>query len=254
LSERYPYYIIPHGDGKTTCVYEYILSRSSDNIERGHVEMSSQSKSIPADSCQSINIESKIFQIKLTGYQGNDIRIRWQDTGVRKVEISENNGRLDIKESDLVTIYGVLGLIELTRDKELIIEVPQTFAGDIMIHAMGGEHIKLDRIQTGGLLDIQTKTRMTILNAVKADSIRIEAKHSGGIHLSNIGCEQDITLRTAMGAIICGISEPLKNYSVSCYSKRGRCNVPLTNNIGVKTLNAESVSGNISIQFMDARG
>jgi len=198
--------------------------------------MSSQSKNITADSCQSINVESKIFQIKLTGYQGNDIRIRWQDTGVRKVEISETGGRLDIRESDLVTIYGVLGLIELTRDKELIIEVPQTFAGDIIIHAMGGEHVKLDRIQTSGLLDIQTKTKMTILNAVKAESIRIETKHSGGIHANNIGCEQDITLRTAMGAIICGISEPPENYSVSCYSKRSRCNVPLTNNSGVKNI------------------
>lgn len=216
--------------------------------------MSSQSKSIPADSCHSINVESKIFQLQLTGCQGNDIHIRWQDTGVRKVEISEHSGRLDIKESDLVTIYGVLGLIELTRDNELIVEVPLSFAGDIMIHATGGEHVKLDRIQTGGLLDLQTKTRMTILNVVKAASIRIEAKHSGGIHANNIQCEQDITLITAMGAIICGISEPMQNYSVSCFSKRGRCNMPLTNNIGIKTLNAESVSGNISVQFMDARG
>jgi len=216
--------------------------------------MSSQSKSIRVDSCQSINIESRIFQIQLAGCQGNDVRIRWQDTGVRKVEISESNGRLEIKESDLVTIYGVLGLIELTRDKELIVEVPLAYAGNITINAAGGEHVKLDRIQTGGLLDIQTKTRMTILNAVKADSIRIEAKHSGGIHANNIGCEQGITLITTMGAIICGISEPMQNYSVSCYSKRGRCNVPLTNHFGVKTLNAVSVSGNISIQFMDARG
>jgi len=254
LSEQSPYNIIPHGDRKTTLVYETILSLESETEKRGHYAMSSQSKSIPADSCQSINVESKIFQIKLTGYQGNDIRIRWQDTGVRKVEISETDGRLDIRESDLVTIYGVLGLIELTRDKELTIEVPQTFAGDIIIHAMGGELVKLDHIQTSRLLDIQTKTRMTILNAVKAESIRIETKHSGGIHANNIGCEQDITLRTAMGAIICSISEPPKNYSVSCYSRRGRCNVPLTNSIGVKTLNAESVSGNISIQFMDAKG
>jgi len=94
--------------------------------------MSSQSK-IPVDSCQSINIESRIFQIQLTGCQGNDVRIRWQDTGVRKVEISESNGRLEIKESDLVTIYGMLGLIELTRDKELIIEIPQAFTGDIKV-------------------------------------------------------------------------------------------------------------------------
>ena len=101
--------------------------------ERGHTKMSSQSKSIPVDSCQSINIESRIFQIQLTGCQGNDVRIRWQDTGVRKVEISESNGRLEIKESDLVTIYGVLGLIELTRDKELIIEIPQAFTGDIKV-------------------------------------------------------------------------------------------------------------------------
>jgi len=216
--------------------------------------MSSQLKSIPAGSCQSINIESKIFQVQLTGCQGNDIHIRWQDTGVRKVKISESNGKLDIKESDLVTIYGVLGLIELTRDKELIVEIPSAFAGDIMINAMGGEHVKLDRIQTGGILDIQTKTRMTILNAVKAASMRIEAKHSGGIHANNIQCEQGITLITAMGAIICGISEPMQNYSVSCYSKRGRCNMPLTNNVGIKALNAESVSGNISVQFMDARG
>ena len=216
--------------------------------------MSSQTKNIPADSCQSIHVESKIFQVQITGCQGNDICIRWQDTGVRKDEISEAGGRLDIKESDLVTIYGVLGLIELTRDKELIIEIPQVFTGDITINAAGGEHVKLDRIQTGGLLNIQTKTRMTILNAVKANSIRIEAKHNGGIHANNIQCERDITLITAMGAIICGISETTQNYSVSCYSKRGRCNVPLTNNIGVKTLNAESVSGNISVQFMDARG
>ena len=215
--------------------------------------MSSQLKSIPAASCQSINVESKIFQVQLTGCQGSDIRIRWQDTGVRKVKISESNGRLDIKESDLVTIYGVLGLIELTRDKELIVEVPSAFVGDITINASGGEHVKLDRIQTGGILDIQTKTKMTILNAVKANSMRIEAKHSGGIHANNIQCEQSITLITAMGAIICGISEPMQNYSVSCYSKRGRCNMPLTSNVGIKALNAESVSGNISVQFMDAR-
>jgi len=222
-------------------------------MREGRAAMSSQTKNIPADSCQSIHVESKIFQVQITGCQGNDICIRWQDTGVRKVDISEAGGRLDIRESDLVTIYGVLGLIELTRDKELIIEVPLAFAGDIIIRAAGGEHIKLDRIQTSGLLDIQTKTRKTILNAVKADSIRVEAKHSGGIHANNIGCEQDITLITAMGAIICGMSEPIQNYAVSCYSKRGRCNVPLTNNLGSKTLNVESVSGNISVQFMDAR-
>ena len=91
--------------------------------------MSSKSKNIPISSCQSIYVESKIFQIQLTGCQGNDICVRWYNTGVRKVHISENAGKLEIKESDLVSIYGVLGLIELTRDKELIIEIPPAFTG-----------------------------------------------------------------------------------------------------------------------------
>jgi len=211
--------------------------------------MSSKSKNIPISSCQSIYVESKIFQIQLTGCQGNDICVRWYNTGVRKVHISENAGKLEIKESDLVSIYGVLGLIELTRDKELIIEIPPAFTGDITINAAGGEHVKIDRVQTSGIIDIQTRTRTTILNAIKAMSIRVEAKHTGSINANNIQCDREITLNTVAGAIICGISEPVQNYSVGCYSKRGRCNVPTVSHDGGKTLRINSVSGNISVQF-----
>lgn len=211
--------------------------------------MSIQSKNIPLSSCQSIYVESKIFQIQLLGYQGDDIRIRWNNTGVRTVNISENARRLEIRESDLVSIYGVLGLIALTQDKELTIEIPLEFTGDITISAAGGEHIKIDCVQTSGLLDIQTNARTTILNTLKAESIRVEAKHNSGINANSIQCEKEISLSTVGGAIICGISESAQNYSILCYSKCGRCNIPPTSNNGGKTLNVNSVMGNISVQF-----
>lgn len=195
-----------------------------------------------------IHIQCRVCRIQLVGTPGNTIRVNWQDTTLRRMNVCLQDGVLEVKERDRAAIYEVFGLMELSRDKTLFIELPQGFVGDVQMEGTG-ELVECRQVTINGNLDIHTNTGRVFLSQTRAAQVNVNAAH-GSIHANRIASDDSITLASANGEIICEVCGKTEDYTLFCHSQHGRCRAPNTAH-GKKTLRVDSVTGNITASFIE---
>lgn len=92
-----------------------------------------QSAVYSSEAIKYIQLHTKVQQIRIVGSVSNDIRIFWSDTVLRKLKILQNDCTLTICDEALPALYGVLGLLELTRENELLLQIPMHYKGSLCI-------------------------------------------------------------------------------------------------------------------------
>lgn len=201
----------------------------------------------PANQISSIQIESKLSQINITEGQDGDIVLRWTDTKRRTTTAVQNGSLLSVSDKAPVTLYGIIGLIQLKQDKELTLELPSGFAGSIQISSRD-EAVRALGLQLNGNLQIKTTTGAIEISAVKARSFDLTSSH-GNISLRGITSDKGITATTIGSCIECTCAEDGTAYLLDCHSEQGTCSLPVTAYHGSKPLRLRSTTGTITVRF-----
>ncbi len=198
---------------------------------------------------QKIQINCKIFKIRVVGCQSNNLELSWSDTFTRSLSVKQQDNVLFITDSAAITLYGTLTLIDLKRDAQLLIKVPETYPGIITLQS-NEEKIHLTDVKTYGNIGIASNTGEIILENVETKVIDIRG-NNGKINCLAIKVADQIDISSENGNIACCINDFEENYTIYCKTQNRRFNFPECKGDGNKKLRIVSKIGNISIEFQN---
>lgn len=201
------------------------------------------------DNIQKIQINCKIFKIRVVGCQSNKLELSWNDTFTRNLITKQQNDELTITDNAAITLYGTLSLIDLKRDSQLLIKVPENYEGIIILQS-NEEKIHLTDIKTNGDIGVASNTGEIILENVEAKVIDIRG-NNGKINCFAIKTAEIIDISSENGNIACCINDCEENYTIYCKTKNRRCNFPECQGDGNKKLRITSRRGSISVEFQE---
>lgn len=205
-------------------------------------------KSFPAQSITHITIKSSLSQITVVMGGTSDIVLRWTDTKRRTTSAVQTGRALQVSDQAPFTLYGVLGLIELKRDKELTLELPADYAGSLTLESKD-EAIRLLGVEMVGDLSAKTTAGEVELSAVSVARLEL-ATQSGKLDLKGIASTKGIFLTTVSGAVHCTCTEPAENYLLDIHSDYGNCEAPAVGGKGPKLFRARTQHGQMEIRFI----
>lgn len=194
-----------------------------------------------------IHVRCRVCRIHVVGTAGSEIRLRWHDTKLRVLDVQAQDGTLEIRERDRAAIYELFALLEVSRDKEILLELPQTFTGDIRLEAIG-ETVECSGIRAAGKLELRTQTGAVRLSDSGADTLTIRADH-GTIHGQGLFAEKEISMSTVTGSIFCQVQGSEKDYAVFCRSQHGQCRAPQGAPGSDRALRLNSNTGSVTAVF-----
>lgn len=205
------------------------------------------------DQVQGIYVNCRVAHIRITGYSGSNICVKWHETQYRKMKTGITNGLLNITEEDSTAFYELFGFLEMLNGsdylKELIIEIPHDFAGSKIVLNTQVNGVLVDSLSFDGTLEIYTKVREIMLENVNAGRIHIKTD-SGQIITRNVAVQNAIKLNTTTGNVLCEIADNPDNYTIQCSTRVGKCTAPHYGGDGRKSIKASAETGNISISFV----
>lgn len=114
-------------------------------------------KRFPVDEVSEIQIKSSLSQVNVIAGSGADIVLHWTDTKRRTTEAALDSKKLSVKDHGAITLYGIIGLIQLKADKELTVELPTEFGGNIQIESMD-ESVRVVGVTGSSSLRVKTTT------------------------------------------------------------------------------------------------
>lgn len=205
-------------------------------------------KAFPVQSITRITIKLSLSQITVVRGGTSDIVLRWTDTKRRTTSAVQTGQALQVSDKAPLTLYGVLGLIELKRDKELTLELPADYAGSLTLETKD-EAIRLLGVEMAGDLSAKTTTGGVELSAVSAARLELTTQ-SGKLDLKGIASTKSISLTTISGIVHCTCTEPAENYLLDIHSDHGDCDAPAMGGKGPKLFRAHAQHGQMQIRFI----
>lgn len=205
-------------------------------------------KDFEIDNINSIKVNCRVSNIMIIGTNQEHITISWFDTRFRKLKFDLQNGELFIKEKDIIAIYGFFGLLELSKNKEIKLEIPNSYKGNIILETTK-EGILCNNLAIESQLNITTNTGFVKMNDLVVDTLNIKAEH-GNVASENIKVKNEITIRSLTGNICCNIKGKSSDYKMDCKSSHGKCDIKEYCSSGTKIMNVLTNTGNIKINFI----
>jgi hypothetical protein len=201
------------------------------------------------DNIQKIQFNCKLFKIRVVGCQSGKLELSWRDTSTRSLIVEQQNDELVIKDRAAIALYGALGLIDLKRDSQLLIKVPQTYQGIITLQS-NEEKIHLTDVKTNGNIGIASNTGEIVLENAEAKVIDIRG-NNGKINCFAIKATEIIDISSEHGSIACCLNDHEENYTIYCKTQNRGCNFPECKGDGHKKLRITSKMGSISVEFQE---
>lgn len=199
-----------------------------------------------------IRIKSSLSQVNVVGGNESDIVLRWTDTNRRKTAVEQDGKALLVKDKASVALYGVYGLVKLKEDKELTLEIPKDFRGEIQIES-NDECVRVLGVSCSADLSVKTTVGAVEISATDMQSYRLSST-AGSISLRGVTSESGIQASTSGGNIDCVCAESVQAYLLDCRSEIGECHMPNYISRGGKRLQLRSKSGQISVIFTGTPG
>jgi hypothetical protein len=200
-------------------------------------------------SIRTIQINCKIFSITVIGSKDDNIRVSWENTQYRSLNIVPASDILRITDSAELTFYGMRALIELKRNKEVLIEIPIHYKGSLVIES-AEEGINMDGVYTDGDIFVRSTAGFVRLYNIQGKHIDL-VTGPGGIDAERLNVQNGIHLTSVNGNIYCSINDRIENYKMNCFTLHGRCNLPNYYGEGAKTVQARSTTGSVNITFQE---
>lgn len=201
------------------------------------------------DNIQKIQINCRIFKIRVVSCQSGKLELSWIDTSTRSLTVEQQNNELIITDNAAIALYGTLRLIDLKRDAQLLIKVPENYQGIITLQS-NEEKIHLTDVKTNGNIGVASNTGEIILEDVETKVIDIRG-NNGKINCLAIKATEKIDISSQNGSIDCCINDREENYTIYCKTQNRRCNFPECKGDGEKKLRITSKLGNISVDFQE---
>lgn len=209
-------------------------------------------KKFPVDEVLEIQIKSSLSQVNVTAGSGTDIVLRWTDTKRRTTEAALDSKKLSVKDHGAITLYGIIGLIQLKADKELTLELPSEFRGNIQIESTD-ENVRV--IGVTGSCSLRVKTTVGAIDISATDIQHYDLNsQSGAVTMHSVKSGNGIRVSTNNGNIDCFCVEDASAYLLDCHTEHGKCSLPSVIRRGGKMINIRSRTGNITVGFMDEKG
>lgn len=206
-------------------------------------------KRFPVDEVSEIQIKSSLSQVNVIAGSGADIVLHWTDTKRRTTEAALDSKKLSVKDHGAITLYGIIGLIQLKADKELTVELPTEFGGNIQIESMD-ESVRVVGVTGSSSLRVKTTTGAIDVSATDIQHYDLNSQ-SGAVIMHSVKSGKGIKVSTGNGNIDCFCAEDANAYLLDCHTEHGKCSLPSLVHRGGKMLSIRSQTGNITVDFID---
>lgn len=203
-----------------------------------------------ANEIDKLEVNCKIFQIRLVGSLSDKIEFSWKDTATRRLEIKRDGNLLKVVDHMATTVYGTLALINLKKDAQLLIKIPENYSGKLILQNKDNP-IHLTDVSIFGDIGIANKAGDILLENVSANLIDIRGNH-GKVKCYEIKADSMIDISTESGAITCSINDLQENYSIFCDTKNRRTDCPRGTENAPKKLRVSSKIGLITVNFQNS--
>lgn len=197
-----------------------------------------------------VDINCKICKIRVVSSVSDNIEISWNDTAMRKLEIVQDERVLHITDHASVGVYGTLALINLKKDNQILIKIPEAYSG-IIIFQTKNEPIHLTDLNLSAAIGLSANTGEVLLENVKSSKIDIRG-NNGKINCYSVSVTEAMSISSKSGHIQCYINGTEEEYSVFCKTNNRRQNCPEITGSGAKKLQIISETGSISLAFQNA--
>ena len=208
-------------------------------------------KKFPVDEVSEIQIKSSLSQVNVITGSGTDMVLRWTDTKRRTTEVALDSRKLSVKDRGAITLYGIIGLIQLKADKELTLELPSGFGGNIQIKSMN-ESVRVVGITGSCSLRVKTTTDAVDISATDIQHYDLNSQ-SGAVIMHSVKSGKGIKASTINGTIDCFCAEDVSAYLLDCHTEQGKGAMPSVVHRGCKMINIRSQTGNITVGFIDEK-
>ncbi|MCD8052864.1 MAG: hypothetical protein LUF00_02225 [Lachnospiraceae bacterium] len=158
-----------------------------------------QSLVIPADGIRSLNISSKNYRIRIVSGNEESFILRFCNNRFRMLEVTPRGDCLNLSEKMAVTFYEFFRFVELMRENELLVELPQNCE----------------------TLSIVARTGPTgiLVNGVMVQSLQLESG-TGEISVYRTDVTKQLAAFSSAGKISCSVLGRPEEYNVSCAADR----------------------------------
>ncbi|MDR3053224.1 MAG: DUF4097 domain-containing protein [Coriobacteriales bacterium] len=215
----------------------------------------------------SANIEAIVFRglsddVRVERAAVQTIEVDYWGNDVDSYSIEEQDGTLQIA----VWTRPVAGIYFNLQETPVVIRIPQAYKGTIELATASGDIACYDEGDLAAL-QVNSISGALVLGAANVKGSVSLGSTSGSIQVKNltasdvslatvsgaIGFEAltaaDITLRSTSGRIQGNIEGSARDYSIRASSTSGEIRVPLGSTGGSKSLEVNTVSGNVGIDF-----
>ena len=211
--------------------------------------MSLHSKSFPSVSITKLDVNCKIFKICVVESPNDNIEISWSNTTMRSLDLKTSGDTVTILDHAAVGIYGTLALINLKKDAQLLIKLPASYNGKLILQTKE-ETIHMSGITAPATIGISTNTGEILLENVCFQTLDIRG-NAGKINCYSLDTTGSINISSKSGAINCGLMGTNSDYTISCTTKNPKCCPPETNGSGTKKVLLSSERGEIHYTFQN---
>lgn len=209
--------------------------------------MDAKSAVYAASSLEKIEISCKIFNIKVLGTTKDQVELSWTETAVRSLETHFQDGILTLSDHAAIAIYGPLELISLKTKCQLVIRIPASYQGKLILQT-NDEKICVSSVSFQGDLGIASSVGQILLENVNARLIDIRGNH-GQTECYAVNVEHSMDVSTDTGSIKCCINDDKENYTVYCKTENSSIPCLESGGNGAKQLRLCSHYGAISVEF-----
>lgn len=211
--------------------------------------MNFKQKSYSCDKIQKIEINCKIYKIRVVESTSENIEISWYDTVMRNLEVKLDESSLKILDHASIGIYGTLALIDLKKDKQLLIKIPKNYCGKAIFQSTE-ESITISDLNCNASIGISTSTGEILLENVCCDNLDIRG-HMSKINCYSLDTKSSISISSKSGNINCNLKGSEDDYTVSCISKNRRNTLNNIKGNGPKNVSLSSEHGKIDVIFQN---
>lgn len=211
--------------------------------------MGLEMKSYPCEKISKIDVTCKVFKIRVVESPNDNIEINWRNTTMKSLEIKESDGVLKITDHAAIGIYGTLALINLKKDAQLLIKIPATYKGKLILQSKE-EPIHVSNITADTSIGISTNTGKILLDNTSVKQIDIRG-NAGKIEVFSLDASSSITITSKNGEILCGLLGSEEEYTVSCMTRNRRCKQIGSTGSGRKKVALNSEVAMIQFQFQN---
>jgi hypothetical protein len=210
--------------------------------------MSLKTKSYPHRSIAKLDVNCKIYNIRVVESPNDKIEISWSDTVMRSLEIREENDTVKILDHAAIGIYGTLALINLKKDAQLLIKLPSDYSGKAIFQTKE-DKVHISDLTTDATIGISSNTGEILLENLCCRCLDVRG-NLGKVNAYSLDTTGSVSISTKTGAILCSLLGNEDDYSVSCATNNRRSLSGCTGN-GDKKIQLNSERGEIRFAFQN---